>query len=324
MTAPLPLLVHFGDAQHGVDRCARALAASVRALRPEIRLARIEHAAGARRMHIHFTDRLWGADAESAAATVEALAADARVAVTVHDVPQRSDGEQGMRRRARAYRRVLEVADVIVCNSEHERSLLRACTGTDATIDVIPLPSAVPLSRPATGTPRHEVAVMGFFYPGKGHREVVDAVAALAEVPAVTAIGRAAPGHEAELAELQDYAAGRGVAFAATGFVPDDALLGRAQQVAVPVVAHQHVSASGSLNDWIAAGRRPITVTNAYFEEMDALRPGTVRLVEPAALTEAIAAALEDPSETWLAAGAQTGPHADDVAAAYLERWSRW
>lgn len=324
MTGPLPLLVHFGDAQHGVDRCARALAESAQALRPEIRLVHIEHAAGAPRVHIHFTDRLWGADAESAAAAVEALAADARVAVTVHDVPQPSDGEEGMRRRARAYRRVLEAAEVIVCNSEHERSLLRASTGTAATIDVIPLPAAVPLPRPATGTRRHEVAVLGFFYPGKGHREVVDAVAALPEAPAVTAIGRAAPGHEAELAELQGYAAGCGVAFTATGFVPDDALLERAQQAAVPVVAHQHVSASGSLNDWIAAGRRPITVTNAYFEEMAALRPGTVRLVEPAELREAIAAGLEDPSQTWLSTDAQTGPHADDVAAAYLERWSRW
>ncbi|WP_405219664.1 glycosyltransferase [Agrococcus sp. Ld7] len=324
MTAQLPLLVHFGDPQHGVDRCARALAESVQALRPEIRLARIERASDAPRVHIHFTDRLWGADAESAAAAVEALAADARVAVTVHDVPQRSDGEEGMRRRARAYRRVVEVADVIVCNSEHERSLLQACTGTDAAIDVIPLPSAVPLVRPAAGTPRNEVAVLGFFYPGKGHREVVDAVAVLPEAPAVTAIGRAAPGHEAELAELQDYSAGRGVAFTATGFVPDDALLERAQQVAVPVVAHQHVSASGSLNDWIAAGRRPITVTNAYFREMAALRPGTVRLVEPAGLSDAIAAALEDPAKTWLSDRAQTGPHADDVAIAYLARWSRW
>lgn len=323
MTA-LPLLLHHGDAQHGVDRCARALAEAVRAIDPTVQLRRAGEMAGAARVHVHFTDRLWGASAEAAADAIEALAAQAQVAVTLHDIPQPSDGDTAMRRRADAYRRVVDAAGLIVCSSQHERALLRAATGSDAPVSVIPLPAAPPLPRPSDWAPRREIAVLGFFYPGKGHREAVEASAALSTPVPVTAIGRAAPGHEGELAELARDAGARGVAFASTGFVPDGALLQRARQAAVPVVAHQHVSASGSLNDWIAAGRRPITIANDYFTEMAALRPGTVRLVQPEGLRDAIEDALDDPSSTWLLPGASTAPHLDDVAAAHLELWTRW
>jgi len=319
----LPVLLHRGDAQHGVDRCARTLADATRAMHPGVRLELDGDAPDAERVHLHFTDRLWGASPESAADAVEAIAAGSRVAVTLHDVPQASDGVASMRRRTEAYRRVVDAAELVVCNSRHERALLRAALG-DVAAEVVPLPAAAPLPRPQRWEPLAEVAVLGFFYPGKGHREAVDAVASLGRPIAVTAIGRAAPGHEAELAELQRYAAARGVGLSATGFVPDDALLERAQRAAVPVVAHQHVSASGSLNDWIAAGRRPITIVNDYFAEVAALRPGTVELVERDGLAAAVAAALLDPSRTWLPDDASSAPHLDDTAAAYLDLWAAW
>lgn len=322
MTAPL--LVHRGDAQHGVDRCARALAEAAGRLDPAIELRRWDEVAGAQRLHLHFTDRLWGSSAADAAAAVESLAAGASLSVTLHDIPQPSDGEAAMQRRSDAYRRVVEAAAVVVCNSRHERRLLRDAIRIDADVAVIPLPAAPPDRRPEPWQPRAEIGILGFFYPGKGHREAVDVAAALDPPIAVTAIGRAAPGHEEELAELERYAEARGVALTATGFLSDSAMLARARESAVPVVAHQHVSASGSLNDWLAAGRRPITIANDYFAEMAALRPGTVALVEPAELAHAVAAGLREPSGTWLSEGASTAPHLDDVAAAYLARWARW
>ncbi len=318
-----PLLLHRGDAQHGVDRCARALAEAAGRLDPGIELRRWDDAAGADRVHLHFTDRLWGSSAADAATAVESLAA-AALSVTLHDIPQPSDGEAAMRRRSDAYRRVVEAAAVVVCNSRHERRLLREAIGIDVDAEVIPLPAAAPPRRPVQWRPRAEIGILGFFYPGKGHREAVDVAAALDPPIAVTAIGRAAPGHDRELAELERYARERGVALTSTGFLSDEALLERARESAVPVVAHQHVSASGSLNDWLAAGRRPVTIANDYFAEMAALRPGTVELVAPDELASAVAAALRDPASTWLPEGASTSPHLDDVAAAYLARWARW
>lgn len=320
----LPILLHRGDAQHGVDRCARQIADAARRLRPGLEVRQWAPTSSAERVHIHFTDRLWGTGPDEAAATVEAMAADSRLAVTLHDIPQPSDGERSLQRRAAAYRRVVDAADIVVCNSQHERRLLRTATGVEADVAVIPLPAPAPLPRPEHWRPRREIGILGFYYPGKGHSEAVDAAASIDPPMAVAAIGRAAPGHEAELAELERSAAERGVSLTATGFLPDAALLERARQSAVPVVAHQHVSASGSLNDWLAAGRRPVTIANDYFVEMAALRPGTVELVRPELLGDAIAAAALDPSGTWLPDGTTTAPHLDDVASAYLERWARW
>jgi hypothetical protein len=107
-----------------------------------------------------------------------------------------------------------------------------------------------------------------------------------------------------------------------TGFVPEDDLIARCRAVAVPVVAHRHFSASGSLATWIAAGRRPLVADGRYPREMAALRPGTVHLVAPDRLSEAIGRALADPASTWLAADAVTRPHLDDTAAAYLRWWT--
>ncbi|GAA3606315.1 hypothetical protein [Agrococcus terreus] len=323
MSAP-PLLVHLGQPEHGVDRCARAIGAAAAALDGRATLVEASaDALGAARLHLHFTDRLWGPDPDAAAAAVERFARRARVSVTLHDLPQPSDGAASMARRAAAYRRVVEAAEVVVCSSEHERRLLDALLPSSRVVDVIPLPAAAPDLTPAP-EPLRELAVLGFFYPGKGHAEAVEAAAAFHPPLAVTAIGRPSPGHEAELEALRAHAASRGVALAATGFLDDAALLERARRAAVPLVAHRHVSASGSLNDWLAAGRRAVVVENDYFAEMAALRPGTMTLVPVEGLRGAVEAALEDPGSTWLGPDARTEPHLAQTAAAYLERWSRW
>ena len=53
----------------------------------------------------------------------------------------------------------------------------------------------------------------------------------------------------------------------------------RLRRVGVGLVAHANLSASGSLNSWLAAGRRPLVRTSDYAHEMAALRPARSRLL---------------------------------------------
>ena len=327
-----PAQVLTADPQHGVSTYARFLAHEVRDLIPHTRL----HDAGAGFgpgfsspgwIHLHFTDRLWGADALAAAAAVEALAGAHRVIVTLHDVPQASDGTH-LRIRAEGYRRVIAAASGVVVNSRHEVELLREFTDPAVTAAVIPLPVHVPLAPPpgsATSTLDGSVAILGFVYPGKGHDRAIDAVARIApgfhRVPDVIALGRASAGHEADVRSLQQHAAARGVRFETTGYLSDAELLRRSRQVSVPLIAHDHVSASGSLASWISARRRPIVLRSRYMQEMAALRPGTLTLVEPAELADAVAAALRDPASTWLDDNAEVRPTTGDTVEQYLDYW---
>ncbi|WP_445997304.1 hypothetical protein ACUWEX_05035 [Okibacterium fritillariae] len=318
-----PALLHRGDALHGVDQYARTIAD---ALGVPVELAP-ETDDGSAARHLHFTDRLWGVDAEDAAQRIERLAASGPVTVTLHDVPQPSDGERGFARRTASYRRVVAAASGVVCNSEHERRLLEQALGEAVVAHVIPLPAQPPAPRPNAWQPLDEVAVLGFFYPGKGHREVVDAVALLPEErrPGVVSLGGASPGHERELAELAEHAASLGVRFRSTGFLSVDDRDALVRAVAVPVIAHQHVSASGSLTDWISAGRRPLTIRSPYFAEMLQLRPGTLTLFDdgdPQVLAAAIAGLRFDPDATWVEPGTASSPTVSDTARSYAEWWA--
>lgn len=325
MTAPLHLVV--GDTQHGVARYARQVAGWTGA---EVVTTTGDVAPGAR-VHLHFTDRPHGATPAEAAAAVEALAARTRLTVTLHDVPQPTDGPTFPERVA-CYRRVLAAADGWVTNSEHERRLLlRWClppsgTGTVVPLPVVPLPRRVvaPAATPAptpTGTasttpaPRlRSVGLFGFVYPGKGHLPVLRATAralrehrGLGPVELVVA-GRAAPGHAAELARLVAEGLRLGVPVRVTGAVPEADVHDLLGTVDVPVSAHRNVSASGSVNSWLAAHRRPLVRDGVYAREMAALRPGSLTLFRDADLADAVAAALRDPASTWLG-----GPGARDT-----------
>lgn len=332
----LPTLILTGHPQHGVSTYARHLAESVRALHPSTELSapHLVASIGTRPapagepdwVHLHFTDRLWGADAASAASAIEAIAAHRRVTVTLHDVPQASDGRH-LPRRADAYRRVVEAAAGVVCNSHHEAGLLQQFTGPStrpgASPTVIPLPVAAahPLTRPAEL--ENTVALLGFYYPGKGHDRVLEAVGRLEarRPPRVTALGRASAGHESDLERMRERAARRGLQFEATGYLSDPELLRRARGAAVPVIAHDHVSASGSLASWITAGRRPVVVRSRYMEEMAELRPGTLTLVDHEELAEGIARALADPASTWLSGREPLHPTARDAVELYCAFW---
>lgn len=329
-SAVVPRQVTPGAPRHGVVRYARELADAVGALVG--RAVPLEDAApaGAGPIHLHFTDRLWGVDPAAAAGRVERLAAaGAAFTVTLHDLPQVADGLRNLPRRADAYRRVARAARGVACSSGHEVALLRDVVGVDAACVVVPLPVTVHAALSTRPEPDDEVALLGFVYPGKGHADALAAVAALAAAgsPAaaglgVTALGGAAAGHPDELERLEAEAGARGVRFAATGYLDEAALLWGCRRAAVPLAAHVHVSASGSIGSWIGAGRRPLVPDSPYTREIDLLRPGTVTRYHPGQLAHAIERARRSPASTWCAPGTTTRPDLADAAAAHLDWWS--
>lgn len=327
----MPALIVTPDSQHGVSQYAQFVATAVERIAGEslrISSSELEAESPPPRAHLHFTDRLWGASPEAAAEAIERIATRTRITVTLHDVPQHSDGPTNFARRSACYRRVIAAASGVVCNSRHEVEVLRELSDSTLRAHVIPLPiDAHPGAQPrmeSDGT----VAVLGFFYPGKGHVQVVQAVARLARIsdlrPGVVFLGRASAGHDGDLRRLARTAERLGVELEVTGYLERDELIRRARQVAVAVAAHRHFSASDSINTWISAGRRPIVVEGRYTREVSDSRPGTVTMVDGhLRLVDGIAAALRDPASTWLRADAVTAPNVSDVASAYLSWWKQ-
>lgn len=319
-----------GPGEHGVRRYAERLAelgaersTVVEVVNPED----VTTLVGARVL-CHFTDRLFGADARSAARRLGQWCRGVeRLTVVLHDIPQVSDGVS-RRVRAEGYLAVCELADRIVVNSAHEALLLRAlarCRGEQwaarlaARTQLVPLPVPAPVKpaepgadrwagpddgRRTPGDPEHRrvVATLGFIYPGKGLEEVIDAAATVAPAPRVLNLGRASPGHEDLIDELTRRATAQGVAWASTGWLSDEHLASWLRSVDVPVAAHRHLSASGSINTWLGAGRRPLVTPSRYTRELSARMPGSLHLVDD--LGAALAAALAHPPMTWRVGGA--------------------
>ncbi|MFY0408168.1 hypothetical protein, partial [Solicola sp. PLA-1-18] len=260
MTPPDHLLL--GPERHGVTRYAAQVAEAVGAVT-------VRDPAGRPRLHVHLTDGLLG---DLGVEVIEATA----TTVTLHDVPQPTDGAARFARRAEVYRRVVEAARGVVCNSEHERDALLALGARPSSpVRVVPLP-VVPVPLPARWDEDDPVvALLGFVYPGKGHAEALWAVAEVGRGARVVALGDVADGHDRDVADLHDLARDLGVGFEVTGHLDDAELVRRAVGVTVPVAAHRNVSASGSINSWLAARRRPLVLASRYTCEMAALRPGT-------------------------------------------------
>jgi O-antigen biosynthesis protein len=280
-------------------------------------------------VHLHLTDHLLGRDPAEAAEVVHRISRRHRLTVTLHDLPQASDGRHHGAR-ARCYARVVSSVRGAIVSSHHELELLREAlhrtgdTLPEHRLAVVPHlvePPAAPPLRPAPQWPP-DVAVLGFVYPGKGHLEALRSLHGLAQEVGLVALGRASRGHQDLVDDLAALAGADGRRFACTGWVADDQLHRRLQQVAVPVVAHAHVSASGSLATWLSAGRRPVALRNRYVEEVEASSPGSLAVVDD--LRAGVAAALADPASTWLPAGTAVGPDASAVAAAVARLVGRW
>lgn len=266
---------------------------------------------------LHVTDRLFGSSPEEAASVLRPLARGSRLALSLHDIPQPAEGVDWYRRRRAAYAEFASLAARVMVASEFEKGLLAACLNVDAdrarvlsSVAVVPLPIEVDAWPATRGVgSADEIAVLGYLYPGKGVEDVIDAAAVLAGQGiemTVTNLGSAAEGHEALVTELADRAARVGVRFRVTGYLPDDELSQALSGAVVPVAPHRHISASGSLNRWVAAGRRPIVRRSGYAAEHERRLPGTIVLTD--SLVDGIRAALDDAGSTWLADSTRVGP----------------
>ncbi|UVE93868.1 hypothetical protein [Dietzia sp. B32] len=328
--APLtiaPLTLALGPPDHGVTRfaldCARAAGTEV------LEVADVTGLAGALAAHrgvplyLHATDSLFGADPDDAASTVERLARDHPVGITLHDVPQPAEGAERCRRRTRAYQRMATVAGLVVVSSEHERHL---CADAGIAVDaVIPLP--VPdLAPPADLAPdERSVGVFGFLHPGKAVDVVAEAVAALATAGdrhvSLRLLGQAAEGHDDYVRAALETARAAGARAEVTGRIDDDDLARVLGEVTVPVALFRNVSASGSLNTWAASGRRPLVYDSDYTREMERRHPGSLLMTDGADLAEDLRRLLDDPSPTRREA-APSGTA--ELGRAYRRAWEGW
>ncbi|WP_392468738.1 glycosyltransferase [Arsenicicoccus cauae] len=345
-----PVHLVLGPPEHGVTRCALELH-DTPALReqPVVRLldgvtADLASALVAEGhepgtpVHVHVTDRLLGRSAPEAAARLAPLARRWPLTVTLHDLPQPSDGAGAHERRARAYAEIVAASRGVVVSSHHEAALLddalrlagRPGLVTARPRAVIPLPVDPPAApapsdtpdTPATPATGREVGILGFLYPGKGHEEALEALAAQPADVGLVCLGRPSPGHEDLVESLEARAAELGRPCRVTGFVPDQDLLDALRAVAVPVAPHRHLSASGSINTWLAAGRRPLVPRSRYVEELEVRCPGALLVYDD--LDAAVGQALEDPAVTWLGPEVVLGPGRDDAAQAYAATLADW
>ena len=164
--------------------------------------------------------------------------------------------------------------------------------------------------------------MLGYLFPGKGHRDVLEELAGLSTPVTVVAIGRPSPGQEYLLDDLTALADRLGVGFRCTGYVPDADLPAELRRVTVPLAAHTRVSASGSINSWIAAGRRPLVAAGRYATELDARLPGALRIYQPGELRQAVETSIAEPDLTVLRPGLTVGPSTAEVARRY-QGWLR-
>ena len=158
--------------------------------------------------------------------------------------------------------------------------------------------------------------MLGFVYPDRGYEDVI---AALPPGCSLLAVGRAAAGHEDLPGRYDRAAAGR---WSLTGFVSDESISAYLLAADVPVAPNRRVTASASVNTWLAHGRRPLVPDGPYARELAAGRPGCISVYDPddpGALRQAISAALDDPRRTWLDPGAVPGPRVPEIAGIYRD-----
>lgn len=333
MTAVTHLVV--GPPEHGVTRYALRLAGAAPSdpvVHVRQRLDKHSVAAVLARLpgrdghvHVHVTDHLFGASPDEAADVLEQIGRQVPTTVTLHDLPQASDGRR-QQDRARSYARVVATSRGAVVSSRHELGLLRELLGDAdpsrlAVVDHVVEAIATP--RPDGATAQRDVVVLGFVYPGKGHDEALDALATTDPDVGLVALGRPSPGHDDLVDDLARRAGEQRRRFVCTGWLEDAEVHRRLVTAAVPLVAHQHVSASGSLATWLSVGRRPVVPRNRYAEEVEARLPGALRVVDD--LADGVRHALARPASTWLDDDVVLGPSAAEAAARLqqlVEAWS--
>ncbi len=351
-----------GPDEHGIARVSRQIAdaatvlgfggAVVHEVQPARLIAMVDRLPAATRLlHLQLNDWLFadaGADVDQAIATLAGRlrCRQVELSLTLHDLPQLSDGSALYQRRCHTYRQLAAATVGVVVSSEHERLLLHeALTQAeqagiaagprqqppDQPVTVIPLPIDPLVPSPFVDQTDADcsgertsltVGIFGYLYPGKGHREVIEEMTGMDPVPSLVAVGRASDRHLQLLDELVTFAGSRGIAFHCTGYVPDPELPRMLHEVTVPLAPHTHISASGSINSWLAAGRRPLVPAGRYVAELERRMPGALWPYRPGELRRSLERALAHPELTWLPQGIVVGPSTPVVAARHLT-WLR-
>ena len=329
MAEPLATSLIVGPAAHGAVRHAMTVAVITRS--PVVHLGEPEPVGclpvATPVHHLHYTDRLFGDTTERAAQRFIELVArlPGAIVVTLHDVPP-TDGSALAVRRRESYRRVASSTAAVVVASEHERCRVRAY-GISADIAVIPLPiERLPAPTDSFPTSGPTVGVLGFIYPGKGHDDVLAALASLPPEVSMWALGGVSPGHDDLLASLERHAVHADRRLTVTGHLDEPTIIAALQAIDVPVVPARSPSASASLATWIGAGRRPVTALNPYSAEIAAVAPNLVNVyqpVVPGALAATLGWALQRPARTWHDGAIPACFSADSVARQHRRLYRR-
>lgn len=339
MTVRIGHLV-VGEQRHGVVRFAEGVLSGLPAGGTVVRACTVADLtaepewaaplAGAALVHLHYTDRLFGAHCVESARTFTDIADHLRhrigtpSSVTLHDLPQPGDGAARYRRRAACYRSVVEAASGVVVCSEHEAALLNGLGAAPRPRAVIPLP----IDHPPGPAPQRrgdgQVTVLGFLHPGKGHAGALQAMRGLPPAVGMVALGRCADGHGHLEPELAAAARASGRTLQITGFVDGAELPGRLHRAGVPLAPNEVVSASASISTWLTAGRRPLVPAGSYTREVEHRCPGALWTYRPGELPHALARALAEPGLTWLDPAVRLGPSTPAVSVAYARALARF
>ncbi|KAA9393881.1 glycosyltransferase family 4 protein [Kocuria coralli] len=299
-----------GPPEHGVSRYARHLLHQLTTAQG-LRGGPVRHdwfspsdgSGSSDLVHVTFTDHLFGPDPDAAVKRILGLLDGRPLSLNLHDIPQVEEGAQRFDRRRRAYEELAGIASIVVVNSDHEaRAVKTYPAGQRTRLEVVPLPLEAPAGPSASrqrvsdrGQAPPIIGLMGFVYPGKGYERVIHSAP---EGASIRAIGSVVAGHEGYAQQLSAAAARRGIGLEITGFVPDSRLSSELAQVTVPVCPHLHASASGSLNTWIAHGRRPIVLEGPYMQEIAQRWPGSLSLCRPETLGQHLVRGIQDPGYT--------------------------
>lgn len=225
-------------------------------------------------IHVTFTDHLFGSSPAEAAENVLRRAAGRPFSLSLHDIPQAQEGHERFERRRPAYEKLAAAATLTVVNSHSEGAFFRG-TPTTPVVIRLPIPRVDSPYQPQPGT----VGVLGFIYPGKGHEDVIAAL--VGSDYNLRFLGGVSAGHE-------DWAEALTAHAEITGWLSDAELASEAGKIAVPVCAHRHYSASGSLMTWLGAGRTVLASDSPYTREIAEWLPGRITLVRPGQLRAAI------------------------------------
>ncbi len=312
------LAVAPGPAHHGVVRHGTTVARLVAELGVDVTVARsLDAASGAHDLtHVQFTDAIFGPDVAAAADAFVGWAATAPrpLVVTLHDVPGNDpDPARDARRRA-AYHRVLTLTDAVVVSTEREATGADLVAGLAPVVVPLPVEPLLPPGPTPAWATRATIGVLGFVYPGKGHERALELAAGVGPDVSVVAAGGVSPGHEPLLDGLRRRADDLGVELLVTGPLAEADLHAAARAVRVPLAAYLTLGASASLATWLACGRRPIALDSAHARELARRWHDAVVVHDDHGLERAVADALSDPCQTWLA----SPPPRPDVAQAHL------